>query len=93
MAQFGAEASTPFDDLNRLVNELLVASHTKSRLATTSDWSLRSEEALDQHHKESIANDRIYYSGGKEDPIAPRIVKIITDIENKCQPIINKSDH
>ncbi|HBH81592.1 MAG TPA: hypothetical protein DDY39_17330 [Nitrospira sp.] len=93
MAQFGAEASAPFDDLNGLINELLMAARHKVWLATVPEWSLRSEEAMEKHHQEWIANERIYYSGGKDDPIAPRLAKIITDIESRCQPIIEKSDH
>jgi len=92
MAQFGAEASAPFDDLNRLINELLIAARRKARLSTVPEWSLRSEAAEEKYQREWLETDRVYYSGGEDDPIAPRLAKLISDIESKCQPIIEKSD-
>jgi hypothetical protein len=91
MAQFGAEASAPFDDLNRLLNELIFAARRKARLATMSERSLRSEAAEEKYQREWVETDRIYYSGGEDDPMAPRLAKIITDIESRCQPVIQRS--
>lgn len=91
MARFGTDASTPFDDLNRLINELLLAAQRKARLATVSEASLRSETALERYHQEWLEIERVYYSGEEGDPIAPRLLKIISDIESTCRPIIEKS--
>jgi len=91
MAQFGTDASTPFGDLNRLVNELLLAAQRKARLAMVPEWSLRSEAALEKHHQEWLEIERVYYSGEETDPIAPRLVKIISEIESTCRPVIEKS--
>jgi hypothetical protein len=57
-----------------------------------SQSSFRSEAAEEKHHQEWIENERIYYSGEEDDPIAPRLLKIISDIENRCRPIIEKSE-
>ncbi|MEY4704121.1 MAG: hypothetical protein RL042_317 [Nitrospirota bacterium] len=91
MAQFGPDASAPFDDLNRIINELLLSAKRKARLAIVSDTSLRSEAALERYHQEWLEIERVYYSGEEDDPIAPRLVKIISDIESTCRPIIEKS--
>ena len=88
MAQFGADASIPFDDLNRVVNELILSARRKARLATMPERSLRSEAALERHHKEFLEIDRIYYGGSEDDPIAPRVKKLVGDIERTCKSII-----
>lgn len=91
MAQFGPDASTPFDDLNKIINELLLSAKRKARLSTVPEWKLRSEAALEKHHEEWLENERVYYSEEQNDPITPRLVKIISDIESTCRPIIEKS--
>ena len=52
---------------------------------------LRSEAALEKDHQEWLEIERVYHSGGEDDPIAPRLVKLITDRESRFQPIIEKS--
>jgi hypothetical protein len=91
MAQFGTDASTPFDDLNRLVNDLIFAARRKARLAMVPERSLRSEAAEEKYQRDWLENEAVYYSGGEDDPIAQRLAEIITDIESRCQPIIAKS--
>jgi hypothetical protein len=93
MVQFGAEASTPFDDLNKIIHELLLAARRKARWAMAPERLLRSEAAEEKYQREWLENESVYYSGGEDDPIALRLAKIIAEIEIKCQPIIEKSDH
>ena len=88
MAQFNATASQPFDDLNRVINELILSAQRKARLSTTPEWRLRTEDAADKHHEKYLEIDRIYYSGSEDDPIAPRVEKIVSDIEATCKAII-----
>lgn len=88
MAQFGTDASTPFDDLNRVINELILSAQRKARLSTVPEWSLQSEAAMEKHHQEFLEIDRVYYDGSKDDPIAPRVKKIVDDIERTCRSII-----
>ena len=93
MAQFGTDASTPFDDLNRLINELLLAARRKARLAMVPERSLQSEAALEKHHQEWLEIERVYYNSGDEnDPIAPKRVKIISTIESTCRLILESRD-
>ncbi|MEQ1656126.1 MAG: hypothetical protein ABL960_10535 [Nitrospira sp.] len=92
MAQFGTESSVPFDDLNRLINELVLAARRKARLATVAERSLQSDEALEKYRQEWLENERIYYSGDEDDPIVPKLEKIISEIENTCRPILESRD-
>lgn len=89
MAQIGCEAAKPFDDLNRIVNELILASHKMARLTTLPDRRLRDEKAEEKHHQELIEVHNIYYgTGSDEDPILPRVEKVVSEIESTCRRII-----
>jgi hypothetical protein len=88
MAQFGTKASTPFDDLNRVVNELLRSSQRMARHAIRSDRPFRTPADEEQHDKELLEIDRVYYGGGDDDPIAPRIKKIVDEMERTCRSVI-----
>lgn len=88
MAQFGATASKPFDDLNRLVNELILSAHSKARLSTLPEWSIQPEAAAARHTEQYLEVDRIYYGGGQDDPISPRVEAIVSSMESTCKAII-----
>jgi hypothetical protein len=88
MAQFGTDSSAPFDELNRVINELILSARRMARHSTLPERSFRSEAALEEHHQELIAVDRVYYGGSEDDPIAPRVTKIVGDIERTCKSII-----
>lgn len=91
MARFGTDASAPFDDLNGLISELLLAARRKARLAMVPDGSLQAE-SVPKSQQEWRENERVYYSGEVDDPIARRMVKIISDIEGTCRSIIEDHD-
>jgi hypothetical protein len=88
MAQFGTRASAPFVDLNRVVNELLYSAQRMARFASYSDRQFQSDSAREKHLQEILEIDRVYYSGGEDDPIAPRIHKIVDEIEGACRAVI-----
>lgn len=88
MAQFGTKASIPFDDLNRVVNELLLSAQRMARQAIKSERSFRTEAAEAKHNQELLEIDRVYYSGGEDDPIAPLVQKIVDEIEQTCKTVI-----
>lgn len=85
MAQFDSNASKPFDDLNRTINELILSAQQKARYSTQ---SFQSNIAAEKHQKKFLEVDSIYYSGSEEDPIAPRVEAIIEDIESTCKKVI-----
>lgn len=87
MAQFGTKASAPFDDLNRVVNELLLSAQRMARHAIKPDRQFRTEVA-EEKHQGLMEICRVYYSGGEDDPIASRIHKIVGEIEHTCRAVI-----
>lgn len=89
MAQINVEAAAPFDALNRIVNELIFAAHKMARLSTVPEWSHRTPEAGQKHHDEILKVHDIYYgTGGEDDPITPKVQRVIDDIEHTCRTII-----
>jgi len=89
MAQVGVAQAKPFDDVNRIVNELIFAAHDMARLSTVPEWSLRSEQAEEKHHERYLKVHDIYYgTGGDDDPIAPRVKGAVTEMERTCRDII-----
>lgn len=93
MAQIGCDAAKPFDELNRVVNELIVAAQRMARFTTLSEWYLRNEEAKEKQRQQLLEVHSIYYGmGGGEDPISPRVEKVIVDIEGTCRGIIESQE-
>jgi len=88
MAQFGTDSMAPFEELNRVINELILSARRKARHSTQPERTLQSEEALERHHQEFIEIERVYYSGFEDDPISPRVNKIVGDIERVCRSVI-----
>lgn len=89
MAQIGVESAKPFDELSRVVNELISSAHEMARLSTVPEWSIRSPEAEEKHHQRLLKVYNIYYgSGGEDDPINPRVTKLVQAIEHTCKGII-----
>jgi hypothetical protein len=89
MAQVSVEAAKPFDDLNRVVNELISSAHEMARLSTVPEWSIRTEEAEEKHHERVQKVHAIYYgTGGDDDPIHSRVLKVVENIETTCRGII-----
>jgi hypothetical protein len=90
MAQFGAKASAPFDDLNRVINELLRSAQRMARHAIKPERQFRTEAAEEKHHQELVEIDRISYSGEEDDPIACRISRIVVEMEHTCRAVIGR---
>jgi hypothetical protein len=90
MALFGANDSKllkPFNELNKLINEIIVTLDILHEDHTTySDV----RQGLPEHYKAQIIEMRSkVISSGENDDINIRLTQIIIDIENICQPIIN----
>lgn len=88
MAQFGSEASEPFQAIVRIVNQMIGSAQTLARLAAVPEWSLRTEEAQELHGKQIMEAYRIYYEGFDDDPIAPRVEEAVAKIERTCRATI-----
>jgi hypothetical protein len=88
MAQFDTNASKPFDDLNRIINELILSAQQKARYATQTEQPYLSDAAAEKHNKKFLEVDSVYYCGSEDDPIAPRVEAILEDVESTCKKII-----
>jgi len=86
--QFGTHSSKPFDALNQVINELILAARRKARLSTVPELVLRSDAAIEKHHQEFIESERVYYGGTEDDPIALKVKNVVAEIERICKPII-----
>lgn len=82
-ARFGPEKDKPFEDLKDIVIDIQVSA---TSLAMT--WS-EPYDNNDQKIKDEIRKDEsVIWSISKDDPIKPRVEKVILDIEAICRPII-----
>ena len=88
MAQIGKEKAEPFDELRKIVNEIFVSARMLSQL-----WSrrhFRTQEQEDKHYESIERHEAIFYEGiEEEDPIMPRIKKLVDEIEITCKAIIS----
>ena len=52
MAQFDTASSKPFDELNRIINELMMSAQELAELGSIPEWLLKSDVAIDKHQQE-----------------------------------------
>ena len=89
MAQIGKEKAKPFEDLHALTMEIIHASRMLSRLWAV-DSNHRTPEQSENHRKRIEKYEAIFWDGLEdEDPINPKLEKIIADIEGICQNVIS----
>jgi hypothetical protein len=88
MAQIGKDKAEPFKELRKIVNEIFISARMLSQL-----WSrghFRTPEQEEKHYKSIERHESIFYEGiEEEDPIIPRLNKIVSEMENTCNAIIS----
>ncbi len=88
MSIIGKDKAKPFDDLRGIENEIFRSARILARL-----WSrdrFQSEVEHQKHIENLLRNEEIFWGvGGDEDPIEPKIAKVIEDIETICSSVIN----
>jgi len=88
MAQIGKEQAEPFNELRKIVNEIFISARMLSQL-----WSrrhFRTQEQEDKHYKSIERHEAVFYEGiEEEDPIIPRLNKLVDEIEETCKSIIS----
>ena len=88
MAQIGKEKAEPFEELRKIVNEIFISARMLSQL-----WNrrhFRTPEQEDKHYKSIEKYEAIFYEGiEEEDPIIPRLNKLVSEIETTCKAIIS----
>jgi len=87
MAQIGPAEAQPFEDLNKIVKEILVAARVLAQLWPRNYF--RTEEQYEQHRKRVEKHEAVFWQGTlDEDPIDPRLDSIVAEIEKTCRKII-----
>ena len=87
MAQIGTIETQPFDDLNKIVNEIFIAARMLSQLWPRDHF--RTEEQYEAHQKQVKKLEAVFWQGlAEEDPIEPRINRTVAEIEETCRKII-----
>lgn len=84
-AVFGQEATAPWDEIEAVLREIDAACEAL--------LDLRGERVprSDPNAAFYIEQRRIIGRGGDDDPIAPRVVRAVRDVEATCRPIIRAS--
>ena len=87
MAQIGKDEAVPFDELRKIVNDIMFSARMLARLWPRKHF--RDDKQKEKHWAQINKYEAIFWGGiEEEDPINPRIDKVIEDIEKVCQPII-----
>lgn len=87
MALIGKEEAKPFEDLRAIVNEIFIAARMLGRL-----WPqeyFRKDGDREKHYEKIMKYEEVFWGvGGEEDPIEPRVVKVIEEMEKICAKVI-----
>ena len=87
MARIGKSEAESFDQLHKLVNEIIGSARVLARL-----WSrehFRTDGQWEKHRAQLDKHEAVFWDGlGEEDPINPKLDQLIEDIEQVCQPVI-----
>ena len=89
MAQIGKEEAKSFDELRKIILDLISSARRLSRLwaAPTS----RTEEQLNKYKQDVEKYESVFWEDfSGNDPINPRVKKVLSDIESICHKIIKK---
>lgn len=87
MAHFGKDKEKPFEELNYIVREITVAARMLSRLWPIGTFT--TNEDFEKHQKRIEKYEGVFWAGAnEEDPINPKVEKIVDEIEKYCERII-----
>lgn len=89
MAQFGLASAKPFDELKKIRNDIFSAVRRLARL-WAEDVRHFDEKRLEAHDKKRQKYESIFWDTYDEldDPINPRLEKVVSEIEAICRPVI-----
>ena len=89
MVQIGKEKAKPFDELRKITIELITSARRLSELWVRSRF--RTEEQETKHQQDVKKYESVFWEGLPEnDPINPRVKKVLLDIERICHKIIRQ---
>jgi len=92
MARFGKDAAKPFEDLNKIVNEIFISAQMLTHYWMEQgrrQWNSKSEfqKHLDEMHKHEAV---FWEMAPDKDQITPRVDAVISDIEAQSLKVIEK---
>ena len=90
MAQFGKDAAAPFDKLKSILDELFVARRQWVMLSEVDEKIFTNPELLREHKSRIEKYDQILWGVGKGDSISIELEKAVQNIEEICQPYIDR---
>ena len=89
MVQIGKEEAKSFDELRKIIIELISSARRLSRLWARSHF--RTEDQRAKHQQDVEKYEAIFWEGlPEDDPINPRVKKILLDIERICYKTIRQ---
>jgi hypothetical protein len=90
MARFGKDSAKPFDELNKIVNDIFTSARMLSHYWKEQGrrrW--QSDEEFKRHLEEMRKHEAIFWAmSADKDPILPRVNAVISDIEAQSLKII-----
>lgn len=93
MAQFGKDSAKPFEDLNKIVNDILISAQMLPyywREQGHHQW--KNEEEFQRHLDEMHKHEAVFWKMTPDRAlITPRVDAVISDIEAQSERIIGKS--
>ena len=88
MAQIGKGEAEPFNELRKIINEITRAARMLATLWARD--SFRTDEQWEKHRERINKHEAVFWGGIEEDdPINPKIDKVVYDIEKTCYSIIS----
>jgi len=88
MAQVGTSEAEPFDDLRKVMNEILGSAHSLTRLWAREHFT--SDKDQESHFERMEKYEAIFWEGygDEKDPINPKVETLTKKIEATCQSVI-----
>ena len=91
MTQFGADSAEPFVELRKILNKIFASAQTLAGLWAKQRTHFRTEESEKEHFEFIKKLEAIFWEGlADEDPINPKLEKIVQDIEVMCRGILSE---
>ena len=88
MAQVGKAESSPFDDLDQVLNKIFLAASRLSRYWTGGDEQFHSEADKDRFYANIRQSEAIFWSGDDPDLIDVKVEELVGEIESTCRAIL-----
>ncbi len=87
MAQIGISEAKSFDELSKILRDITLSAHMLATLWVRDEFNPRSE--TESRREEIKKHEAIFWEGLEDDdPINPRVEKLVREIEETCRSII-----